>query len=325
MAVTALIKFTQGLSVGTPGVAQAGVPSVQVDVENDNPTDIQSWKIDMLYVPPGSTVPMGTLATGNTSMPYANFLPDGVPGSYRIQVAVYSDINQLGVVNKDIRCFVVKDVNGFVFPPYQELPKKLPVLGSGIPGEKPDELNLDGQPYGWDGVGTEGLVLDFMRRVSANMGSAINFSYFDIPIAGITVPAGQEMYVSQLITGPGLLTVDGIVTGPPIVPPLKSIIIPAILGVSQNDYSPLGMSQATDVQLRASVPVSISGLQSPVTVKEKYLLNAGSQPITLLHDSGLSSAAGRMLLPQGNPLVLNPGDTKRAYQDPPSGKWRVAA
>jgi hypothetical protein len=325
MAAVALIKFTQGLSVGAPGVAQAGVPAVQVDVENDNPTDIASWKIDLVYVPPGSAVPMGTLAMGNTNMPFANFLPDLVPGSYRLVLTVYTDINQTGQADTDIRCFVVPDLNGIVFPPYQELPKKLPVVGSGIPGEKPDELNLNSQPYGWDGVGTDGLLLDFMRRMSAALGSAVNFSFFDIPVGGVTVPAGQEMYVSQLITGPGILTVDGFVSGPPVTAPPRKIIQPPVLVASVNDYSPVDMSTATDVQVAASVPVSITGLLGSPVVKEKRITNRGTVPVTLEHNSGLSSPAGRMLLPLATPLVINPGDTKFAYKDPPSGGYRVAA
>lgn len=325
MAVTALIRFTQGLTVGTPGVALAGVGGVQVDIENDNPTDIASWKIDMAYVPPGSSVPVGTMATGNSSMPFASFLPDNTPGSYRVVLTVYSQINQSGISNVDIRNFVIRDVNGIVFPPYQELPKKLPVLGSGLTGEKPDELNLDGQPYGWDGAGNEGLLLYFMRLVSSNLGTAINFSYLEIPASGIVVPSGQQMYVDGLITGPGLLTVDGEVVGPPVVPPPKNVIQPAVLAADVHDYNPTGMSQATEVQLQASSPVSITGILSSPAVKEKRLLNVGSQVITLQHNNASSSPGAQMLLPNASSLAINPGDSKIAFRDNPTGKWRVAS
>lgn len=170
MAAIALIKFTQGLVVGDPGVALAGDADVEVVIENDTITDIQSWKIDLLYAPPGGLVVAGTLATGNSSTPSASFTPSATPGSYRVLLTVYTGPDLSGSSNRDIRVFAVPDTNGFIFPPYQQLPPKLPVLGSGLPGEKPDEMNFGNQPYGWDGAGDDGLMLEFMRRVAQNFG-----------------------------------------------------------------------------------------------------------------------------------------------------------
>lgn len=168
MAATALIKFTQGLTVGSPGVAFVGVAAVAVAISNDSPTDIQSWKVDLVYVPPDSGLAPGTLAAGNSSTPAANFTPD-VAGSYRVVLTVYTGPGQAGGSDKDIRVFAVPDELGFIYPPYQQLPPKLPVTGSGLVGSKPDELNVGGQPYGWDGDGTDGLLLDFIKSVSAHM------------------------------------------------------------------------------------------------------------------------------------------------------------
>jgi len=171
MAVVALIKFSQGLNVGSPGVALSGVPNVLVNIENDSIVDIQSWKIDLVYVPPGSTVSIGTLATGDSNTPFATFTPDNVRGCYRVVLTVYSGLGQSGSSNRDIRNFGVPTTGGFIFPPYQELPPKLPVLGSGFIGEKPDELNFGNQPYGWDGIGTDGLILDLLRQLAAFLAS----------------------------------------------------------------------------------------------------------------------------------------------------------
>lgn len=210
MAAVALIRFSQGFTVGSPGVAFAGAPNVPVTVENDSPTDIQSWKIDLVYVPPGSSVPMGLLAQGNSNTPLANFTPDGVPGSYRVLLTVYTGLNQSGTSNRDIRCFGVPDGNGFIWPPYQQLPQKLPVLGSGIIGEKPDEMNFFNQPYGWDGIGTDGLLLDFLRQASAALAGAVNFSYKVVPLGdSVTIPVNQQMIVSGGITIDGELNMDG--------------------------------------------------------------------------------------------------------------------
>lgn len=171
MAVTALIKFTQGMSIGTPGVAMKGVSGTPVFIENVNTTSIQSWKIDLVYVPqPGSSLVVGTLASANSNTPLASFTPDAVPGCYRIQLKVYPGAGFTGTPDVDIRNFAVPDAQGFVYPPYQELPPKIPVTGSGYPGAKPDELNFSGQSFGWDGTGTDGLLLDFMRTMSLGGG-----------------------------------------------------------------------------------------------------------------------------------------------------------
>jgi hypothetical protein len=133
------------------------------------------------------------------------------------------------------------------------------------------------------------------------------------------------MYVSQVITGPGILTVDGFVSGPPVTAPQKYVIQPPILAASVNDYAPVGMSPATDVQVAASTPVSITGLMAATVVKEKRITNRGTVPITLEHDSSLSVVPGRMLLPLNSPLVISPGDSKQVFRDQPTGMWRVAS
>jgi len=164
--ITALIKLTQDITVGE-GVAIAGVADTLVEVGNVDNENVQSWKIELVYVPPGSSVVPAMLAQNpNDSEPYASFTPDTIPGSYRLILKVYTGINYTGTEDVDIRNFVLKDpLQSIVFPPYQGVPPKLPVPGSGGLGAKPDELNLEGQPYGWDGYGDEGLLLDFMRRV----------------------------------------------------------------------------------------------------------------------------------------------------------------
>lgn len=207
MAVTALIKFTQGLSVGAPGVAMKGVPSTIVYIENVNTLNIQSWKIDLIYVPqPGSSLVVGTLASANGNTPLASFTPDTVPGCYRIQLKVYPGAGFTGTPDVDIRNFAVPDPQGFVYPPYQELPPKLPVIGSGYPGAKPDELNFNNQPFGWDGDGTDGLLLHFLRIASSGGG----FSYKRVaPGLTVTIPADRQMIVASGFINEGTTIVLG--------------------------------------------------------------------------------------------------------------------
>ena len=168
---TALLKLTQGAVIGD-GEAIKGVASVAVDVENSDNTGVKSWRIDLVYTPPGSTLPIQEplALNANDSTPYATFTPDGVPGCCRLVLKVYPEINYGGDENVDIRNFALPEpVFGFVYPPYQALPPKLPVLGSGAPNSKPDELNFGGQAYGWDGEGDEGLLLYFMKQVASKL------------------------------------------------------------------------------------------------------------------------------------------------------------
>lgn len=189
---TALITLTQGATVGA-GQAISGSASTPVFVTNTTNTGVASWRIEIVYVPPGSTVPTGTLASGNTSNPNGFFVPDNVPGCWRIMLSVWPQAGELGTPDIDIRNFVIPEPNyGFVFPPYQGYPAKLAALATGLPGSKPDELNLGGQPYGWDGYGNEGLLLDFLRTVSVNLGTG----------GGTTGPTGPAGATGASGTGP---------------------------------------------------------------------------------------------------------------------------
>jgi len=167
MAVAALIKFTQLALIPPGGEALKGTAGSVVNIENTVNTDVASYTITLVDVPKGSAVVPGILAQADGNTPAASFVPDAVPGCYRIQLLVYPGIGQGGIPNQDIRNFSLPDSNGFVFPPYQEIPPKLPVLGSGHPGEKPDELNFGGQPFGWSGDGTDGLILHQLLSAAA--------------------------------------------------------------------------------------------------------------------------------------------------------------
>jgi len=153
MAATALIKITQGPNTDSGGVAVLGtVADGQVVVTNDDNTDVVSWEIYLYDVPPGSGLSIGLLASAATSTPMANFTPD-VDGSYRIGVIV---TGPGGTTDTDYRVFGIpfSTGRGMIAPPYQKLPDPLPVLGSGEPGEKPDEMNFGSQARGWAGDNT---------------------------------------------------------------------------------------------------------------------------------------------------------------------------
>lgn len=191
---TALIKFTQG-SPGTAGQAFEGtVAGGLVSIANNVNTGVASWRITLLDVPPGSAVAIGVLASASNNTPAASFTPD-VPGSYRIYLEVFDTAGFTGIVDKDIRNFGIRNARGFIIPSYQKLPDPLPVTGSGLPGEKPDEQNYGGQLRGWAGNRTDGNLEQFFLQ------------YDDLPFKLVTstpftaLATGQEPLYRVNVSG----------------------------------------------------------------------------------------------------------------------------
>ena len=144
MAVVAALRFVQGPNSDIAGRAVKGT---LVDgaciVSNGNDAGVTAWKYELLYSPPGSAVAPVTQGPGVTQT--FTFTPD-VAGTYRFRLTV-TGITALDV-NVDMRCFCVAFPNGLIAPPYQRNPAQLPLTGVGA---KADEMNLGGQPFGWDG------------------------------------------------------------------------------------------------------------------------------------------------------------------------------
>ena len=208
MAVVALTRFTQGSNVGEPGQSLIGtVAAGAVTINNTVNTDVYRWTIELLYAPPGSVLEVRPgfpiiLASGISSTPSGNFTPDQ-PGCYRIRITVF---DSLGNSDVDIRNFGVLLSNGYLIPPYQDLPKPLDKIGipSGVtgvtgPGAKPDELNFFNQPYGWAGSNSPTFFL--MNDLIKNFGTGVGGTG-----SGATGPQGA--------TGPAGATGPQGATGP---------------------------------------------------------------------------------------------------------------
>lgn len=190
MAAIALIVFDQG-GPGPAGEAFEGtLAGGAVTVTNDDDTDVAVFTLTMLDVPPGSAVPLGSMATGAPPATAA-FTPD-VAGSYRVQLEVE---DSSGTTNTDIRCFGVRNARGIIIPPYQRNPDPLPLLGTGVAGAKPDEQNYGGQARGWAGDRASGQLEEFFQ------------TYDDLPIRSVTttpftapVTNQEPLYVVNLTT-----------------------------------------------------------------------------------------------------------------------------
>ncbi len=180
MSAVALIKFTQGATVGTAGVAQLGIVSSIVTVQNGSVSDIASWQIDVIDAPTGSVVPVTTIAYSNSgNTPSATFTPD-ITGSYRIRLQVWDVVNRVGTVkDTDIRVFAIPELNSFIVPPYQAWPQQLPPTQSGATGNKPDEMNFAGQTKGWGGTGEDGLLNDLIKSFGTSAAFTLAGTYLN--------------------------------------------------------------------------------------------------------------------------------------------------
>jgi hypothetical protein len=157
MTVTALIRFTQGGTPGVAGQAYKGVIGDEVTITNGDNTNVAQWKIYLVYVPPGSALLPGLLASGVSATPVAYFTPDVKGGCYRFKLVVY---NALMVLDTDIRNFCVPNEAGWIIPPYQRSPDSISL------SVKPDELNIDGQQFGWVGTAGTGFMWDIIVGVN---------------------------------------------------------------------------------------------------------------------------------------------------------------
>lgn len=115
----------------------------------------------------------------------------------------------------------------------------------------------------------------------------------------------------------------GSATVGPIIPS-SSVITPATLAASQDDYNPAGLTDKTAViRQAASANISLTGLIAPTTDKLLYLINiSAANTITLSNQDAGSAAANRFLIAGGD-LILQPNASATLFYDTASSAWRV--
>lgn len=123
MAVTASIKFVQGLSTPPAGEALIGVLTILVEVSNGDNSSVRSWTWEIIDVPPGSSVPTGVVASGDA--PVYTFTPD-VRGGYHFHLTTTDDFLNTA---EDFRVFQVPETTGHIIPPFDATAPSLNFLG----------------------------------------------------------------------------------------------------------------------------------------------------------------------------------------------------
>lgn len=147
MAVSAKIKFVQGVLTPNAGLALLGALTTAVVCSNDNNGDAKLWTWNIIAKPPGSAVTLGQISASST----ATFQPD-VRGGYHVELIV-TDENGVSVSDRSV--FEVPELSGLVIPPF-------------FAGK--DELNFGGQAQGWDPYMRE--VIQYLQGRSALVNSA---------------------------------------------------------------------------------------------------------------------------------------------------------
>src|SRR5690606_2769164 len=170
MAATALIRFRRDNPNPTEfpnGEAVVATVGDEIRLLNSDNTGVLSWQIDLVYTPPGSGTSEASplIFNNSSSVPDSGAITIDEPGGYRFVLKVWDAPNRVGTpADVDIRNILVPESNGFLAPPSARWPPPLPPFESGLPGSKPDENNINGQPYGWAGTGNDGLLLDFIKN-----------------------------------------------------------------------------------------------------------------------------------------------------------------
>ena len=104
-------------------------------------------------------------------------------------------------------------------------------------------------------------------------------------------------------------------------------ITPAQITAQQDNYAPANAINAAVWRLSSDAARSITGIAAPALggaaglfTRRMVLVNVGSFPITLVHNSASSSAANRFNF-GGSPIVLGPAQSIELWYDGPTSLW----
>lgn len=215
MAVTAAVKFTQGVTTDAAGRALIGALTTPVVASNGNNSNVVFWEWEVIDSPPGSAVPVGIVLSGSVAS--YTFVPD-VRGGYHIKLTTRDLAGNTAV---DFRVFQVLETTGRAIPPFNAVA---------------NALNFAGQLRGWakyleqylhaiDNAGSGGAFVLADIADTSSLAAEIRNIYGEIDrIANpstTTLPstpgAGQIFMAKNLlgtdrehILDPGAATIDGV-------------------------------------------------------------------------------------------------------------------
>lgn len=142
---------------------------------------------------------------------------------------------------------------------------------------------------------------------------------YTTPNANTNLLGGSDIGVTvQGMSGSGITLAGGV--------SLSGILRPAAISTSQNNYNPTGCDIAAIIYLTATTPVNITGLDCGRGAgRTMFVYNASASTITLVNNSGSSTAANRLAINANIPLGQNQGIVIQYDSDAGSLVWRAAS
>lgn len=118
---------------------------------------------------------------------------------------------------------------------------------------------------------------------------------------------------------------QGITLGSPVT--MSGTISPTALSGSTNDYAPTSGTTTFAIRQDISSAATITGLSLAQANGRIILLHniatTAGDTLTITNEDGLSTAANRFTLPQGQPYIIQPGGSVLLRYDGTSSRWRV--
>jgi len=199
MTVAALLKFQQGITIGTAGVALYGSSGVPVTASNNDDTNVAVWTYSVVDAPPGSAITPGVKQTGAT--PTWTFTPDHTD-TFLVQLDV---TGHDGTTATHQLAFGVKRANGRIVPPFQGVPSSIN-FGSRTRGWSAD---MEAWLNYVDSIANETTVFNVRNYGAVGNGVADDTAAFTAAIAAkdaagggrIVAPAGVYKITTALDLG----------------------------------------------------------------------------------------------------------------------------
>lgn len=165
--------------------------------------------------------------------------------------------------------------------------------------------------------------MSFIRRAGGTIAKILQSAAAPGAVAGAAqIYAKAVSGVTQLFT----MSSAGI-EYPVGAPGITSIISPASLSANQNNYNPPGLAGASLIRQDISATISITGIvaQAAGTLLALRNIKPGGamEWITLVHESGASTAANRFSLPSRGDWYIPPGGTVVFLYDGTISRWVV--
>jgi len=103
----------------------------------------------------------------------------------------------------------------------------------------------------------------------------------------------------------------------------SSVISPAQITATQNNYSPTNGLHTTTWRINSDATRSITGIAAGKSQQHITLVNTGSFNINLAHNNAGSTAGNKFSCPNSRDYALFPGESVQIYYDTTSTVWRV--